>query len=159
MHNYVEPFLVISTIGLFCFGFGLAARLGYLKRMFITKGMPGVYPRNTVYAMMPLGIFFFSLLLNFLWGDDTSDRMPLTIVFWGLALLVIVSLVWQPRWLKPAWRQWLENNYGHVTEEMFEEARQMGRDNWEAQVETQADLEHWADSVAQKHGWQRMHRQ
>ncbi len=159
MNNYVEPFLVTDAIGLFCFGFGLAARLGYLKRMFITKGMSGVYPRNTIYAMMPSGIFFLSFPLIFLWaGEDAIDKMPSAAVFFGLMLLIVVSLVWQPRWLKPAWLQWLEDNYGHVMEEMFEEARQMGRDNWEAQVETEADLEHWADSVAQKHGWQRMHR-
>jgi len=71
-------------------------------------------------------------------------------------VLVVVSLIWQPRWLKPFWLRWLEDNYGHVLEEMFEEARQMGVRNWEAQVKTQADLERWADSVAEKHGWQRL---
>jgi hypothetical protein len=148
---------VTNAIGLFTFGFGLAARFGYLKRMFITKGIPGIYPRSTVYALMPLGIFFIAFFPLFLWaGENALDRAPSAIVFFGLAILVVVSLVWQPRWLKPAWLRWLEDNYGHVRVGMFEEARQMGARNWEAQVATQADLERWADSVARKHGWQRL---
>lgn len=75
--------------------------------------------------------------------------MPARVIFAAI-------LVWPPRWLKPAWLQWMEDNYGHVLEEMFAEARQMGAHTWEAQVRTRADLEKWADSVAQRHGWRRL---
>ena len=110
-----------------------------------------------IYAMMPWGLFFLALPPIFLWaGENALDEGPSASVFFGLAGLAIVSLIWQPRWLKPYWLRWLEEHYGHVLEEMFEEARQMGAYEWEAQVRTQADLEQWADRVAQQHGWQRL---
>ncbi len=77
-------------------------------------------------------------------------------VFYVSIASILILLIWQPRWLKPIWLRWLEDNYGHVLELMFEEARQMGVRTWEAQVKTQADLEAWADSIAKKHGWQRL---
>ncbi len=93
--------MVTTSLGLFTFGFGLVARLGYFKHMFITKGIPGVYPRNTVYALMPLGVFFLSLSIS-LWVEENV----FTVVFFGSMILVLVCLFWQPRWLKPAWLRW-----------------------------------------------------
>ena len=156
MENEIQSFAVSNILGLFIFGLGLAVYLGHFKRMFITQGVPGIYPRNTVYTLMPLGVFFLSFYPIFLWaGENALDELPSAIVFFGLGILVVVPLIWQPRWLKPAWLRWLEDNYGYVLEEMFEEARQMGGLNWETQVRTQADLEAWADSVAQQRGWRR----
>jgi hypothetical protein len=34
---------------------------------------------------------------------------------------------------------------------MFKEARRIGAAEWEAQVQTQADLEQWADRTARKY--------
>lgn len=62
-------------------------------------------------------------------------------------------MTWQPRWLKPTWLRWLEDNYGSAIDLMFEEVRQMGVDNWEAQVKTQTDLERWADNLAHMPGF------
>jgi hypothetical protein len=73
-----------------------------------------------------------------------------------LAVLPVVFLIWQPKWLKPHWLQWLEDNYGHVLDDMLAEARRMGQWNWEARVKTQANLEYWADTIAQKQGWKRL---
>ncbi len=78
------------------------------------------------------------------------------IIFYSLASLVILILIWQPRWLKPVWLCWLEDNYGEMLDEMFEEVRQMGVKKWEKETRTQADLERWADSVAKEHGWRRL---
>jgi hypothetical protein len=80
--------------------------------------------------------------------------MSIHVVEGHYLILVLGLLIWQPSWLKPYWLRWLEDNYGHMMDFMFEEARRMGR-SWEAQVRTQADLEAWADSVAQRRGWQR----
>ncbi|MEM7344937.1 MAG: hypothetical protein AAF485_11905 [Chloroflexota bacterium] len=67
----------------------------------------------------------------------------------------IIALVWQPKWLKPTWLQWLEANYGHVLDKMFAAARQIGPAEWENQVATQSQLELWADQLAQKRKWKR----
>ena len=76
-----------------------------------------------------------------------------------LFALPLVTLVWQPTWLKPAWLQWLEANYGPGLEKMFKKARQMGPSQWEAQVKTQAGLEQWANEVARKNKWKRINQQ
>jgi hypothetical protein len=47
-------------------------------------------------------------------------------------------------------------NYEPVLGDMFEEARKMDIKEWDAQTRTQEGLERWADSVARKHGWQRL---
>jgi len=73
-----------------------------------------------------------------------------------LAFSSLILAAWSPGWIKPTWLRWMEDNYMHVLEEMFDEARAMGRFDWEKRVRTQAELEQWAESVAQKHGWQRL---
>lgn len=136
---------------------GVATRFGYSKRLFITKGIPGVYPRYSVYALIPIGSAFLSaLFFRYVFGPNWSDNGFYMAIFVLLMLLALITLFWQPHWLKPYWLRWLEDYYGHVLEEMFEEARQMGAHEWEAQVSTQADLERWADQVAQKYGWRRL---
>ncbi len=151
MGFFGPSFLFANIVGLVLFGLGLAARLGYLKRMFIQKKKTGVYSRNIVYALMPAGLFLLSFYPIFVWkGDKPLDDKSALAVLAVLFVLPLVTLVWQPVWLKPAWLQWLEANYKPVLEKMFKAARQMGVPQWEAQVETQAGLEQWADSVARK---------
>jgi hypothetical protein len=143
--------LIISIIGLCCLAIGLATHFGYLKFFFIARTIPGIYPRSSVYTLIPLGILFLSSLVSIWVGVRIAQA-----VFYVSIASILILLIWQPRWLKPIWLRWLEDNYGHVLELMFEEARQMGVRTWEAQVKTQADLEAWADSIAKKHGWQRL---
>jgi hypothetical protein len=136
--------------------FGILARLGYFKGVYVSKGFPVLVPKELVYAMVPFGLMIGLLAILPLIPPIDELRMKIVIYF-GPPLWIIggIFAIWQPRWLKPAWLRWLEDNYGHVREGMFEEARQMGARNWEAQVRTQTDLERWADSVAQKNGWRR----
>lgn len=155
-NEMIRGLLFIGTLVGLLLGLGFAARFGAFKRTFITKGIPGIYPKNLVYALIPLGFFFLYIgFIAFTIGENWPENGLLftgAVAFLGL---VIFSLFWQPRLLKPAWLRWLEDYYGHVLEGMFEEARQMGPRNWEVQVKTQAELENWADGVAKKYGWQR----
>lgn len=154
MDFFQSSFLLSTVIGLLLFGVGLLARLGYLKRMFIQKKATGVYSRNTGYALMPAGLFLLSFYPIFLWkGERATKDLASLIIIVTLFVLPLVCLVWQPRWLKPAWLQWLEDNYGPGLEKMFAAARKMGPGQWEAQVKTQDDLERWADSVARQYKW------
>ena len=157
MEFFSSSFMFSTVAGLVLFGLGLAARLGYLKRMFIQKRRTGVYSRNTGYALMPAGLFLLSLYPLSLWkGPEVTAHLPSLVLFVALFVLPLLTLVWQPRWLKPDWLCWLEDNYGDVLDKMFQAARQMGSRQWEAQVSTQADLEYWADSVARKYKWRRL---
>lgn len=158
MGFFGPSFLFANITGLALFGLGLAARLGYLKRMFIRKKITGLSSRNTSYALMPAGLFLLSFYPISLWkGDRPMEDLSSLVVLVVLFVLPLAALVWQPRWLKPAWLQWLEANYdGRVLEKMFEQARQMGPRRWEAQVKTQTDLEWWAERTAQKNKWKRI---
>jgi len=157
MGFFGSSFLFANIVGLVLFGLGLAARLGYLKRMFIRERATGAYSRNTAYALMPAGLFLLSFYPIFLWkGDRPLDDKSSLFVLAVLFVLPLMTLVWQPVWLKPAWLQWLEANYKPVLEKMFKKARQMGPSQWEAQVKTQADLEQWADNIARKNKWKRI---
>ena len=60
MGFFGSSFIFANIIGLALFGLGLAARLGYLKRMFIREKATGAYSRNTAYALMPAGLFLLS---------------------------------------------------------------------------------------------------
>lgn len=154
MGFFGPSFIFANIAGLVLFGLGLAARLGYLKRMFIQERTTGPYSRNTPYALMPAGLFLLSFYPIFLWKGDRPTEDPSSLVVLAvLFVLPLAALVWQPRWLKPAWLQWLEANYGPVLEKMFKEARQMGSRRWEAQVKTQAGLEQWVERIARKNKW------
>ena len=152
-------FSCANIVGLGLFGLGLAARLGYFKRMFILEKKTGVYSRNMPYALMPAGLFLLSLYPISLWRGDKplADDLLSLLVLAVLFLLPPVALMWQPTWLKPAWLQWLEANYGQpMVDKMFKEARRIGAAEWEAQVKTQADLERWADRTARKYKWKQI---
>ncbi len=154
MGFFGSSFLFANMVGLVLFGLGLAARLGYLKRMFIREKTTGAYSRNTAYTLMPAGLFLLSFYPISLWTGDGPMGDPLALAILAvLFALPLVTLVWQPTWLKPAWLQWLEANYGPMLEKMFKAARQMGIPQWEDQVKTQAGLEQWANAVVQKKKW------
>lgn len=142
------------VIGLVIVGLGIAGRMGFLKRVYIKKGVPGVYSKTGVYALVPFGLAFMALGVDV--ACESPELLGQSLLQWMFLVLMAVGvafLVWQPRWLKPAWLQWLEFHYGHVLEEMLEEARGMGIGKWEAHVRRHEDLERWADSVAESHGW------
>ena len=136
--------------------FGTLARLGYFKGVYAGKGFPVLVPRELVYGMIPFGLMVGIFAILPLIPPTNELRMKIVIYLVPpLWIIAGILAVWQPHWLKPAWLRWLEDNYGHVQEAIFAEARQMGIRNWETQVRTDEDLKRWADSVARKHGWQR----
>lgn len=77
------------------------------------------------------------------------------LIIFGIAfplICVFLIVVFQPKWLKPQWVQWLEENHGDVLELIIEEARQASdwRD-WADRVSTQEGLEDWVTEVRRKH--------
>jgi hypothetical protein len=143
--------------GAIAFGFaaiflGVILRSGKFRSIYTLRSMLVYAQREILNVCIPIGLIWIAIALPIAFPDsrDWADYI-LYISFFA----TIVLGIWQPWWLKPAWLRWLENNYGDVLEEMFTEARAMGRRNWAEQVKTQEGLERWADSVAKKRGWQR----
>ncbi len=146
-------FLVILGVGLTFIFLGVMLRLGKLRWAYAGQSMPVYAQRENVNISIPLGLGFLIIALMGAF-PDSKDQLTYPLFFSFLACVVFA--IWQPWWLKPAWFRWLEDNYGHVLEEMFAEARAVGRFNWAQQVKTQEELERWADGIAQRRGWQRM---
>ncbi len=154
MNEYSGIVIFLTIAGLALIGIGIGARLGYFKTLYLVKGISGLYPSGYIYAFVPAGIGF--LLLAFIMLSP-DRRLAQDIVIYGLSSLLLLSIIlmtWKPKWLKPWWLRWLEEHYGHVFEDMLEEARNT-RD-FEQQTPTEVDLAIWADSIAQKRGWQRL---
>jgi hypothetical protein len=149
MDFFQSSYLLPTLTGLLLFGVGLLARLGYLKRMFIQKKVTGIFSRNTPYALMPAGLFLLSFYPISLWkGERPTEDLDALIILVVLFVSPLVFLIWQPRWLKPAWLQWLEENHGSRLEKIFAAARKIGPREWEAQVKTQDDLQRWVNRIA-----------
>jgi hypothetical protein len=149
-----EEMLPIFAIGFLIMALGVASRLGFFKHLYITKGIPGIYARNSIYGAIPLGLAFMILGVDHAFENlEFFGQSLFSWMFYGCMVLALGFLIWQPRWLKPAWLCWLEFHYGHVLDEMLKEAREMGTRTWGGRVRTQEDLEQWANSVAEKYGW------
>ena len=69
----------------------------------------------------------------------------------SMMLSALVLMIWKPRWLKPQWLLWLEDNYPYLIDTLLEEARKEGK-AWEAKVRTQENLEEWAKQTAGRYG-------
>jgi hypothetical protein len=150
----------IITFGIFAFGFyvtytGIMVRLGRLRKLFLGGSFPVLAQREIFVLSIPMGLGIITVGLTIIFP---GWQKALTILLWFFSCTTVILGFWAPGWIKPDWLRWLDDNYGHVREEMFRAARQIGVDKWEEATHTQEGLEHWADSVAQKHGWRRMRR-
>ena len=148
----------VVVYGILIFGcamiiWGVALLLGKLRWVYVGQSIPVYAQREVLHLSIPIGVGLISIVLPIIY-PNTKDWADPLLLFSFFATVILA--IWQPWWLKPAWLRWLEDNYGDILEEMFAEARAIGRFNWAKQVRTQSDLEAWADSVAKKHGWQRL---
>ncbi len=146
------------TAGIFLFGgwavyLGIMVRLGKWRDLLMYRGFPVLASPGAFLIAVPIGLGFITIGLAMLFPEYS---VPLGIPLLFFLLTSIIFGLWLPDWILPVWFRWLVKNYEHVLGEMFEEARQMGVKKWEKETRTQADLERWADRVAQKHGWQRL---
>jgi|GEM_PF-3140790 len=58
-------------------------------------------------------------------------------------------ILWQPRWLTPAWLKWIEEYNYDIRSLLGEEARQTP--GWTQRIRSQTDLEVWVAEVREKH--------
>jgi hypothetical protein len=139
------PALYVGLVGI---GMFVVVRLGIIKSWFILKTLPGLLSGRMMYAMFAFGISF---ILSHLVASQPNynGREP--------NLLILVLLIgpvfgfWfmyhPPRWIKPNWLQWLEQEYGYCLSILIEEAQKMNRWAWEVQVRTRAGMQAWIDDV------------
>lgn len=128
----------------------VGAKLGYFRSWYLFKGLPG-YPAGYVYGMLPIGIFCLMVIFAVFVLDQTSMRLILGYSVWPILLFSIILMIWKPRWLKPWWLIWLEDNYGDVLDVMLEGAR--NTPDFAQQTPTETELAVWAEEVLGKYRW------
>ena len=147
-------FLGFIIVGVLFISTGVMLRIGRWRVFYTIESMPVYAQREIFNVAIPIGIGAIAIAMPIgvpgsrVWAD------PLLYISFPVTMILAI---WQPWWMKPAWLRWLEDNYFHVIDAMFAEARKMGRRAWSEQVKTQEGLETWAHSVAKKNGWQRLH--
>lgn len=144
----------LGVLGLIFLTAGLWLRHGGFKAFFLVKGIPVLMPRAVQNMFIPFGI---TLIV---WEIATSDLFPTTemrgIIFdyIGVPLLITTLIlgVWNPRWLRPQWLNYLEDEYGSVMWKLLDEARK-DVPTWSHRVRTQAGLEEWAEETRKQLGY------
>ncbi|MCA9920033.1 MAG: hypothetical protein KC445_18880 [Anaerolineales bacterium] len=138
----------LIIVGIFPIGIFLLIWFGVLKSWYILKTLPGLLSGRMMYAALPFGISF---LLSGIVASlpNYNGREPGLL---NLTLLIgPVFGFWfmyrPPRWIKPSWLQWLEQEYGYCLPILLEEGQKMNRWQWEAQVRTRAGMQTWIDNV------------
>lgn len=138
----------LIIVGVFPIGIFLLIRFGVLKSWYILKTLPGLLSGRMMYAALPFGISF---LLSGIVASlpNYNGREPGLL---NLTLLIgPVFGFWfmyrPPRWIKPSWLQWLEQEYGYCLPILITEAQKMNRWQWEAQVRNRAGMKAWIDDV------------
>jgi hypothetical protein len=152
----MEKFL--WTLGVFVFGFymiydGVMVRLGKSRRKFLGGSFPVLAPREIFVLAIPIGLGIVTIGFMIVFPEWVGLLNYPGLFFF---FTTIILGFWAPGWIKPDWLRWLDDNYGHVRDELLREANKMGVKQWEEETRTQEGLERWADSVARKHGWRRL---
>jgi hypothetical protein len=143
----------IIAFGLVPIGLYVVVRMGLIKSWYILAPLPGLLSGSMVYGALFWGLGFIAIALDAMLPAENVDiagwRGFIVILLFALSGFVLMA--WQPSWIKPRWVRWIEREYGYCLDILIEEARAMGRWNWEARVRTQADLERWVEQVIARH--------
>ena len=146
--------IVLMVLGIVFLLIGIHVRLGGFKSLYLSKGIPILMPRALQNAPIPLGVTLISLAVSISnWVPDSVTRGLL--FDWVVTPVFIASLVlavWNPRWLRPQWLNYLEDEYGTVMWHLLEDAHHNPRE-WTRRVRTQAGLEEWAEETRKKLGY------
>jgi hypothetical protein len=135
-------------LGLFFILLGESIRLGYLRKWYLGPDDPIFYPKPGVYGFIPLGLACIILALGLVFQGLENWLLLGVPMFLCLIAILLVGL--QPRWIKPQWVRWLEEENDDILDRLIQEAR--WTKDWEKRIATQEGLEAWVAEVREKWG-------
>jgi hypothetical protein len=146
-----EPIFVLTlgTVGLLLIIMGVLIRIGRHKRWYLVDDNSMFYHKAVYYAFIPMGLASMFLAALPLLPTGGSGQDLVTYAFFLLMGIGVLLTFWQPRWLKPDWVCWLEENHTDILDLLIKEARKTS--GWEQRVSTQTGLEQWVVEIRQKH--------
>lgn len=129
---------------------GIAVRAGIIKRWWLMKSTP-ITPISFAYIAIPTALLLFVIPVLIVFISNPTVRGTVFVYLICPILITIIALtLWQPRWLKPKWLRWLEDNHNALLPLLREDAKRMGARKWEKRVNTQEGLENWVEEVRRK---------
>jgi hypothetical protein len=141
-------FLILFGVGVVLIGVGISIFQGYRRFDYI---FPHYYSGAANYASIPLGIML--LMWAFLAVLNVSDNVGLLLtsvsLVIGLAGLALNFI--QPKFMRPQWYRWLEDNHEDILHLLHRDTREIGYRKWQKQAQTQEGLEEWVAEVRLKH--------
>jgi hypothetical protein len=148
---------VLAAVGLFGFGMwlvwsGLRLHLGYWRRWYLMEDTIFA-ARPALFGLAPAGMAVVCFSVSLLLPTLGARRIVAAYVVVPLVILAVILSFWQPKWLKPKWVCWLEENNQDILGLIIEEGRKTK--DWGKVVATQEGLEAWVAQVRQKHGYAR----
>ena len=141
--------LTLGAVGLLFIVMGVLIRIGRFKRWYLVADDSMFYHKAAYYAFIPWGLA--SLLLTtlpFLPTGRAGQDLVEYVIFSLMGIGVLLTF-WQPRWLKPDWVRWLEENNQDILDLVIEEGRKTK--DWGKMVATQEGLEAWVAEVRRKY--------
>jgi hypothetical protein len=115
-----------------------------------------VVPTGIVFGSFPAALVFFIMAYIFYDYSLSQEQLNILTLYIGspLILLSVFLAMWRPRFMKPKWLRWLEENHGdiiHLLKEDAFEAEKRQRNSWTNRVKTQEGLEEWVIEVRHKY--------
>jgi hypothetical protein len=148
MENYNCAIMFLGGARLFLIVIGGGIRLGYGRRWYLGPDDPIFYPKPGVYGSVPLGLSFWCILLVLVLPEPWQTFA--TWAAFSFAGLCILLVGLQPRWVKPQWVRWLEEENDDILDRLIQEAR--WTKDWEKRIAIQEGLEAWVAEVREKWG-------
>jgi hypothetical protein len=152
--------VLLATFGLGAgfFGYGLAIRLGYYKRYFLTPGPAPFFGPANYHFVILLGALCIVFGLTGLPGDVQTRQDLLGYLFIPCFILALIVGFWQPWWLKPKWIRQLKENHPDIYPFLREAAQEeVGNDRkkadeWSAKMDTVEGQNEWVAEVRKRLG-------
>lgn len=144
--DQIIAFCLMGLVGSGLLVYGILIRMEKIKYWW---AIPYYAAGQEVFVAIPGGLTLLAWAIGVLL-PEVWNRLLLYIGI-GFGMLALIFLIFKPRFLKPAWLQWLEDNHEKDIPLLRKEARRMGASQWAYYVRTQADLERWVSEVLRKH--------
>jgi hypothetical protein len=149
MKEYFWAALGLLGFGAWLMWSGLQLHLGRWRRWYLMNDTMFA-ARPALYSLVPAGLAVICLTASLLLPTLEARRIAGAYLIVPLCILAIILSFWQPKWLKPKWVCWLEENNRDILNLIIEEGRKT--QDWGKVVATQAGLEAWVAEIRRKHG-------
>ena len=107
-------FILFLCVGLYFFVLGFSPYLGE-KSWWYQKSTP-VVPTGIVFGSFPAALVFFIMAYIFYNYSLSEKQLEILTLYIGIPLILLSVFLasWQPRFMKPKWLRWLEENHADI---------------------------------------------